>query len=177
MKYYSVDRRGVYADGGKIELTPNLAANGNEIVMHINNMYPAGFSRHGMQFFRDPPPQPQSPQDYNGVVLELLLEATRKAHYPDKPSRYQSMFASVTLEEALGFKSVHGKPTDPVYEVAPQGTVHRGDMAIYTFAPSAAGIDHRLHLYWRGETLQIPGHIPKWEYVLELPVAVGNRVG
>jgi hypothetical protein len=177
LKYYSVDRRRVYVEGGKIELTPNLASSGNEIVAHINQMYPAGFSRHGMQFFRDPLPQPQSPQDYNSAVLELLLETTRKAHYPDKPSRYQSMFACAALDEAIGFRSVHGKPENPVYELEPLGKVHRGDMAMYTFAPSAAGMDHRLHLYWRGETLQIPGHVPKWEYVLELPVAVGNKVG
>jgi hypothetical protein len=176
LNYYSVDRRGVYVEGGKIELMPNLAANGNDIVAHINERYPAGFSRHGMQFFRDPPPQPLPPRFYDSAVLELLLETTRKAHYPDKPCRYQSMFACALLEEALGFRRTNGKPSDPVYELEPLGKVHRGDMAIYTLAPSAAGIDHRVHLYWRGETLQIPGHVPQWEYVLELPVAVGTKI-
>jgi hypothetical protein len=177
LTYYSVDRRGVYVDGGKIELAPNLVVNSDEIFAHINKKFPEGYSRHGMQWFRDPPPD-NRPEDFrDSALLELLLEAMRKAYYPDKPSRYQSVFASVSLAEAFAFRSRHGKAADPVYELNPLGKVHRGDMAaIPNVNLSSAVMDLLLHRYWRGEPGNIPGQAPNWEYVLELPVAVCNKV-
>lgn len=175
MKYFSVDRRGVYVEGESIALASNADHQGNEIVAHISAMYPAGFSLHGAQFFRDPWLNP-TPQDYQSGVLELLLEAIRKAHYPTKPCRYQSMFACDSAEAAVQFRAQHGKPANPIHELHPQAEVHRGDMAIYTLTGTFASIDHRLHLYWQGKTLEVPGHQTNWEFVLPLPVRVGEKV-
>ncbi|WP_454740371.1 hypothetical protein [Cupriavidus necator] len=176
-KFYSVDRRGMCAPGRQLTLQPNAAANGNDILAHINDMHPNGFSAHGGQHFRDAHQWPLESPEYRSGILELLLEATRKAHYPSKPSRYQSMFAWDSLEVAAHFKASNGHPSYGIYELLPQARVHRGDMSIYTFGPTFAGVDHRLHLYWQGKTLEIPGYEPRWEHVIELPLLVGNKVG
>lgn len=175
MQYFSVDRRGVYVEGQDIVLALNNDPKGNEIVAHINDMYPSGFSPHGVLYFRDPGSN-ATPQEYQSGVLELLLEATRKAHYPRKPCRYQSMFATDSVEAAIQFRAQRGKPEHPIYELHPQPEIHRGDMGVYALGQTFASIDHRLHLYWQGKTLDIPGHQPQWEYVLPLPVRVGEKV-
>lgn len=187
MDYYSVDRRKVYVEGQLIVPEPGNEPNDNRIVAHINTMYPQGFSRHGVRYFRDAlPDRPfvdkpdymafACSEDYLSGIIELLLEATRKAHYPDKPCRYQSMFACASIEEAIEFRNTNGTQEDPIHALHPQAKVHRGDMSIYSVHGTFASIDHRLHLYWQGETLDLPNYAPKWEYVLELPVLVGTRV-
>lgn len=111
-------------------------------------------------------------------MLDLLLERTREAHFPDRPSRYKSVFAVETLDEALAFRASHGKPEHPVYELEPLGKTHRGDMSVYTYATpsSVAMLDYLMHLYWRGETLTAANYKTQWEHVLELPVAVVKKV-
>lgn len=180
MKYYSVDRRGVYAEGKRIMLEPNPDPGGNDIHAHINRMYPDGFSLHGAAHYRNVPPPARTAEEaqraYTSALLDYMLEACRKGHFPEKPSRYQSMFACESIEDAVRFRASHGKESDPIFELAPEAVVHRGDMALYTMAPTMAGLDHRLHLYWQGETLEISGHPTQWEHVLALPVSVGRRV-
>lgn len=175
MRFFSVARQGGYVEGRSIDLDPNADDLGNEVVAHLNTMYPAGFSFHGVRFFRDPW-QNRTPADFQSGTLELLLEATRKAYFPSKPSRYQSVFACDTVESAKAFKAQYGKLTDHIYELHPQAEVHRGDMSLYALKDSFACIDHRIHLYWKGETLKLPEHRPTWEYVAALPVLVGERV-
>lgn len=111
-------------------------------------------------------------------MLDLLLERTREAHFPDRPSRYQSVFAVESLDEALAFRANYGNAGHPVYELEPLGRTHRGDMAVYTATTpsSVAMLDHLMHLYWRGETLTTPNYKTQWEHVLELPVAVVKKV-
>nr|WP_145545162.1 hypothetical protein [Variovorax boronicumulans] len=176
MAYYSVDRRGAYAEGAELTLQLPLDAQGNLIVEHINTMYPNGFSRHGMQWFRDPGPTERKPDDTTSGVLELLLEAVRKAHYPDRPCRYQSVVAWNDEEAAHRFRAAHGKPDHPIHELHPLAGCHRGDMSLLVIGDSFAAIDHRMHLYWQGETLSHAGHVTTWEHLLPLPVRVGRRV-
>lgn len=175
MNYFSVDRRGIYIAGEAISLAVNAGHGGNEIKAHINQMYPEGFSRHGVQYFRDPWLE-RTPSDLQSGILELLLEGTRKAYYPEKACRYQSVFATDSIESAINFRTSHGKPEDSIHELHPQAEPHRGDMAIYSLNGTFASMDHRFHLYWQGKTLDILGHQPQWEYVLPLPVMIGDRV-
>jgi hypothetical protein len=178
MRYFSVDRQGSYAAGLIIALQQNQESQGNEIVEHIHRMYPAGFSRHGARYLRDVwPEMTLYDGNWNSGILELLLEGVRQAHYPNRPCRYQSMFAWDSLDSALSFREASGTETDGIYELQPKDGVHRGDMGIYSLRDSFACIDHRLHLYWQGKTLSsVPSHTPRWEYVLPLPVTVGQRV-
>jgi hypothetical protein len=211
LTYFSVDRRGFYVEGSNLELTHNVAAAPGDVMAHIGEMHPEGYSWHGLQYYRNAP-APHVSQDaplrfldaamqalqFHDVaqatqflssmraamthsrseMLDLLLERTREAHFTDKPSRYQSVFAVETLDEALAFRASHGNPAHPVYELEPLGKAHRGDMSVYTYATpsSVAMLDHWMHLYWRGETLTVPNYKTQWEHVLELPVAVVKKV-
>lgn len=176
VEYFTVDRRGFLSEGARIILEPNGPAGDNEIIQHIGAMFPEGFSRHGMQYFRDGLPPNITQQDYRSGVVELLLEGTRRAHYPEKPSRYQSLFAFESLDAARSFRAAMGMPPNPIFSLHAGGRVHRGDMALYSLTDSWAAIDHRLHLYWQGKTLTQPGYTPKWECLLELPIVVGEKV-
>jgi hypothetical protein len=174
MEFFSVDRRNVYTTGSLQQLEPNKP-HANDVEAHINCRYPAGFSRHGVQYFRDAW-QPQTETDFRSGYIELLLEATRHAHYPDKPSRFASMFAVDSADTALQFRASHGKPSDGVFALEPQGAVHRGDMRLLAFGGTFGVTDHKMHLYWQGKTLHIDGYVPAWEYVLLLPVLIGKRL-
>ncbi|MBB2984461.1 DUF2441 domain-containing protein [Paraburkholderia tropica] len=176
MDYFSVDRRNAYRLSEPISLETNRPPR-NEIEAHIFSQFPNGFSRHGAQFFRDAPAQPQTPDDVNSGYIELLLELIRRAHYPDKPSRYVSMFATDALERAQQFRATNGHPSHGIYVLRTDGAVHRGDMHLLKFEQSVAATEHRLHLYWQGRTFDgVPNHVAFWEYVLALPVQVAEKV-
>jgi hypothetical protein len=149
----------------------------NEIVMHIKDRYPAGLSAHGYQYFGS---ADILLDRFNlatpGALIELMLEAVRHAHYPQKPCRYQSVFAWNSIDECLKFRMTHGDGANPVYELHPERAPHRGDMSIYGIAGTTASLDMRLHMYWRGETLNNPAHTPTWETVIPLPAKVGKQV-
>ncbi|AIO32715.1 hypothetical protein DM39_1745 [Burkholderia cenocepacia] len=49
-------------------------------------------------------------------------------------------------------------------------------MSLIAFGETFAATDHKMHLYWQGGTLTIPGYETEWEYLLELPVLVGKQV-
>lgn len=83
------------------------------------------------------------------------------------------MFGFETIEDALRFRK---KESDGIFELMTEGNVHRGDMTVYTLAPTMAEIDARLHIYWEGKQIDMPGHQSIWENVLALPVMVGKRV-
>lgn len=173
-KYYSVDRRGVYFEGRALTLAPNETA-ANDVESHVHQRYPQGFSRHGIQYFRDAW-IPGTFEDWRGGMIEQLLEATRLAHYPDRPGRFQSVFATDSLDWAKNFRETHGRPEHGVYEIQPQNKVHRGDMGLLAVGNTFATTDHKMHLYWQGKTLELAGYSPFWEYVIELPALVAGRV-
>lgn len=175
-KYFSVDRRNQYAEGKLVSLRtePNPSP---ELHAHIGQLFPEGLSQHGNTYFGHPQPLAiLSLTDRNSLLLEMLLEGTRKAYFPDKPSRYQSMYAFDSLDEALAFRQSHSHPGAHIYELEPQARVHRGDMAIYRINLRVAEIDQSMHLYWQGKTRDTDGHRSEWEHVLELPVLIGRRV-
>lgn len=95
MTYYSVDRHGACAAGKHFHLDPcGVPARNATAVDHINTLYPDGFSPHGAMYYRDAIDNLATTvgdftcsADYLSALIELLLETTRQAHYPHKPSQ------------------------------------------------------------------------------------------
>lgn len=187
MIYYSVDRHGTCAEGKECQLEPyeDRTEPLQGIGEHIRAMCPEGYSVHGKRYYshggRNEPSCGSYRQDYTcspyykDALLELLAELVRQAHYRDKPSRFQSMFAWDSLANAKTWQSNHA-PGSPIYELIPTQRVHRGDMALLTLGGTMARINMQLHLYWQGNTLVSSDHSPTWEYLLEHPVRVGVLV-
>lgn len=103
-------------------------------------------------------------------MLELLYEQVRRAAYPDRPSRIQSIFALETLSEACQFQSQYGG--DAIYKVSAD-VIFRGDMNLLHGGNSNLVTSWFAHQYWKGES---GPETPFWEWLLKCPVDVGERV-
>lgn len=84
-----------------------------ELTSHVRSLFPDGLSHHGLGhfFYQDPCfPEPGTPltRERLGAMrsqsIELLWEYVRRAMWPSRPSRMQSVFASPTRADAETFR-------------------------------------------------------------------------
>lgn len=166
---YTVDRRRTLTPNSVVELQHHTDVQPAVLQAHVDNWFPDGVSQHG-----------------NGYLLsgnqlavqvspniELLWEYVRRSRYPDRPSRFQSLFACPTSEDARRWRTRFGQPDDPIYEVEAE-TGLRADMNLLTAGNSILVTSYIAELYWTGESL--PEGTPTWEWLLPLPVAVRGVV-
>jgi hypothetical protein len=103
--------------------------------------------------------------------IDLLFEFIRRVEFPTCPSRYQSIFACESLEDAQAFRDEH-RAGAAIWEV--EGKVaFRADHQLLDLSGTAMDVVERARRYWRGE----PGGSPEWELLLKPPVTVVRRVG
>jgi Protein of unknown function (DUF2441) len=181
-KYFSVDRRGFYRAGGRLDLfrenplkhsflsvqkhiTPTNLAN------HLRKLFPNGLSLHGWDHMT----RHQDWTDYStsnsyanyDITLELLLEYVRRSMFPQRPSRMQCYFAFDSLEGAKGFRA--GEQS--IFRLRSE-KVLRLDQGWLTYGDQSVVASYCAHNYWSGTATTEP----KWEYVLVPPVEVLERV-
>lgn len=101
----------------------------------------------------------------------MILENVRKAYYPSLPSRYQSIFASASIEEAKMFRQKFGCPEDRIYEVTATECTRVDMNYIYLGTQNIAG-SFFAHQYWSGKATKYPF----FEYVVKLPAAISKEV-
>jgi hypothetical protein len=106
-------------------------------------------------------------------LIELLIEYVRRSFYPEKPSRFQSVFAFDNYEQAKDFKYRFSddKSKGSIWEVE-ANNILKADMNLLSLGNSLLEADYLAHLYWKGETI---GN-PYWEYLLVPPVKVIRKV-
>ncbi|VVY30221.1 Uncharacterised protein [Escherichia coli] len=161
-----------------------------ELADFLNQMYPDGLSNHGRNYLYNPGPIMDGGDD-NGegkaLLIGLVFELVRRSHFPEKPSRYQSLFACEQLNEVKQFRALLAKErgdenilTAPIYEVLSWEPVHRGDMNLLNGNCPVLELYHRAHLYWSGEPAPVKKgkeeEKPFWELLIPLPVVFGHRV-
>jgi len=185
MKFYSVDRGRKYASGKTLELQPFRFWSRSNTIGHIQAHSPLldyaqtkfsnGISQFGLNYSSM---VDSRVCDNNSLNIDLLLELTRLAYFPQKPSRLQSIFACETLKEAAHFRGESKISVDtPIYEInCEKSIVHRGDMALFWTGCTAIEVEYRLHLYWEGKTDTTLVREAKWEIVIPLPVQIGQKV-
>ncbi|WP_410686116.1 DUF2441 domain-containing protein [Citrobacter braakii] len=121
------------------------------------------------------------------LLIGLVFELVRRSHFPEKPSRYQSLFACEQLNEVKQFRALLAEErgdenilTAPIYEVLSWEPVHRGDMNLLNGNCPVLELYHRAHLYWSGEPAPVKKgkeeEKPFWELLIPLPVVFGHRV-
>ncbi len=172
--FYSVDRRGRLVAGQQATLAKYSDVTPKELSDHVNELFPDGVSPHGSQYLLSPP----GPGERNALTsrIEGYTEAVRRAHYPDRPSRFVSMFGSKTLEEALVFRQGFGAPTHPIYEVECERWFE-ADMHLLESGESILMQSHYAHCYWAQRPgAPLPCRPPLWEVLLPLPLTVLRRV-
>lgn len=137
--------------------------------------YAGGLSRHGKRYVLD-----ANIRIYNNASAqcEVIFELYRRAHYPEKPSRFLSMFGCETIKEAAYFRGQSQCGIDtPIFKVHTESTYHRADMNLLSTNCSLFDMDFRAELYWSGITAEMhDGYKPFWEVIIPLPVTIGEQV-
>jgi len=108
------------------------------------------------------------------ATIEILFEYVRRSCFPDKPSRFTSVFAWETLDQARAFRKRYGE--GPIWEVECDERPFRADMNLVTLGKSVLTLSYSAHRYWSG----LPGINadvpPWWEVLLTPPVRVLQQV-
>ncbi|EBP3802810.1 DUF2441 domain-containing protein [Salmonella enterica subsp. enterica] len=179
--YYTADTQRTLRPFCKIGMQ-NYKPEKEELANFLNQLFPKGISCHGYNYIYNPEPE-MSKNDINSLSLlvGLIWELVRLAHFPDKPSRYQCLFATESVEDAMAFiKSQDyrdGTDGAPIYEVVTTASVHRGDMRLLNADCSVLELYRRAFLYWSGKTEFIDDEFPVlWEILVPLPSIIGKRV-
>ncbi|MGL4722966.1 MAG: hypothetical protein ACRCWW_00410 [Scandinavium sp.] len=168
--FYTLDRRGVLRENESFQLNITPAAN-----PHQNPVYANGLSNHGLAYHLEF--GIHNPANNASGAIEYSLELVRQLHFPQKPSRLQSMFACEELDHAKHFRGMsQSKVSSPIFEVTTDD-YHRGDMNIFNAGCNMAEFHRRLIAYWKGDTFMLsPEYVPFWEVVILLPVTIGRQV-
>jgi hypothetical protein len=127
MILYTVDRTSKLAENMQIALTRYNDVSPQELQLHVDELFPEGFSVHGERYFL------KNSSNSNSINpnIELIFEIVRQAHYEDKPSRFQSFFATETVEDAKKFSSKFGTDNDLVFKIECE-CYFKADMSLLT---------------------------------------------
>jgi transcriptional regulator with XRE-family HTH domain len=137
---------------------------------HLLALFPEGLTWHGLGylFWQNTPvfPTPEMPATFDDMRshgIDLVAEFIRRAAYPTRPSRYQTVFAWETEEMARRF----AEPDALIWEVDGE-CIFKADMN-WLGMRTALETSHTLHRYWSGEP---KSDKPTWECFLRPPVTV-----
>lgn len=143
-------------DGFEHGLIPELESVA-ELRTHARYLFPDGVLRHGTGHML---------HDSREGIIESFFEYVRRAGYPDRPSRFQSVFAFDGPQALMEFAKTHQGMGD-LWEVRAD-TFFRADMSWLTVQGALMQWSYRADSYWQGKSSEIP----QWEYLLEPPVTV-----
>lgn len=187
--FYTVDRVGTLQAGVTVDLDQDYAQNRfhtapngptrQELETHLSGLYPDGLSKHGKFYLLDhvqanetwaAPPHvtrmvPISP------MIELIYELVRRNDFPTRPSRYASMFALETADDAIHFRSARGWQ-GRLFKVE-SASAFRADMNQLQIGASSIVALLQAKKYWEGAA----SAAPQWEFLLQGPIRVLQEVG
>lgn len=169
MRLYTVDRGRRLREGYVCELTEHSDISPPEISDLANELCPGGVSFHGELYLLR--------SDQSTVVTdantEIIFEWVRRAKYPHRPSRFQSLFAVADLESAMDFMRQTNAGVSPIFEIDPD-YAFSADMRLLNPHQTSIVKSHFADLYWRGKPF--PEGAPFWEWLVPCPVVVGRQV-
>lgn len=168
-RLFHVDRRGDLAPGDEIVRETVPAGTVEERAL-LAAVFDGGVAPHGrhyceMDLYAD---------DVDALwdaTTELLFELVRRERFPWRPSRFRSVFAFASREDAVRFVARYGEEPATVFEVSGV-PAFSADMRMVD-APTVPGGVRRAHYYWEGLTDRDD---PLWEVLVEPPVTVERTV-
>lgn len=180
-EFFTVDRNGSCAPGSVIKLIPphynfahlhnkNLETS-DEIAQTISALFPDGVSPHGHRYLFERHNYVQNMAIPVSPAIELISELVRRAEFPNRPSRFTSLFGTETLEVAQTFRSKNGQPHHRIFRVSCENSF-RADMCLLSLGASNASSLNLARKFWRGEGSQNP----HWECLLVPPIAIIEQV-
>jgi hypothetical protein len=147
-----------------------------EINKVVEKYFPDGISNHGNHYLSE---KIRYWHDYESndrflpctLTIEMVFELVRRSGYPHLPSRFQSLFAFETLQEAQKFQTEYSKSESKIYLIEADN-YSKHDMSLLTIGfNSIIGITLG-EKYWNGGQSEHP----VWEVLLKLPVTIINEV-
>lgn len=177
--YFHVDRLCRLSSGQIITSSKEATDHQTPRAQMMQDLFPNGVSRHGVEYFIESG-HAQPNADTNGMI-EMIAELMRRLKYPQRPSRFQSLFAWQTLEDAHRFagpsklpRPDNANPAFAVWEVDTMGPgeTFASDMKLLSLG--ACWLDAFIHIdaYWH----QDYSSDPFVEVLLPLPVRVIRQV-
>lgn len=144
-----------------------------DLEAYVRDLFPAGLSIHGKQYLldqclvvNDPVGKPLSVCPVM-PVMELVSELVRRTSFPGLPSRFTSVFAWDTKEEAATFRASHCGGAGSICRVS--GKVgFRGDMNLLLLGGTILGSWLYATKYWSSARTATP----RVECLLLSPVTV-----
>jgi hypothetical protein len=166
-RFYHLDRRGRLTDGVVAELVCHQDVQPPALQDHLNALLPEGVTEHGHQYLVGaqvigPTQEP---------AIELMFEYVRRAAFPDRPSRFQSVFGFVNLDDARRFRSDMKAYSAHIWEIEADNAFRADMNYLKLVGASALIVSYFAHRYWSGES-SAPESAPepRWEYLLTPPV-------
>lgn len=164
--FYHLDRRNSLEPGRTLELEPADSPEDSP----VGELFPGGLTSHGQHYCR----QDLYAEDDDGlwdVSCELLFELVRIARFPERPSRFQSVFGFEALRDLERFVDTYVDPPYTIWRVSADRSFS-GDMKLVDVEDIVHG-SRQADYYWRGRTYV---DRPLWEVLLVPPVEVVERV-
>lgn len=165
-QFYSLDRLGTLSEDLEIRLTRYNDINPAELQQHVDLLFPDGLSRQEEQYFLKNNSSPR----FSAPAIEMLFEYVRRACFPDRPSRFQSMFAFEFLNEAIEIKARYGNDQGTIWQIE-SNEYFKADMGLLIFGNTILVHSYLAHNYWKGKA----GQNPIWEVLIINPIRVIKR--
>ncbi|MFF2113617.1 DUF2441 domain-containing protein [Rhodococcus koreensis] len=167
-RFYTVDRRGTLHEGQTLGLTRYDDVTPAVLQQHLDVLFPDGVAAHGANNFVSADARFQ----VTDHVIELAWENVRRAHFPTAPSRFQSVFAVDSLDEARAFRTAFDPTgTAKIWRLETEHDGFRVNMELLRTHVSALMSSHHAHCYWsqKSPDYEVP---VTWEVLLTPPVQV-----
>ena len=134
--------------------------------------FPSGITKHGEIYLFS---QIQNNQIGSMQFIEAVFELIRRAEFPEKPSRFQSIYGCETIEEAKAFRDKYpqynGKQSSTIWEVeCAKG--YKVDMNWLNTGNTFLDSILLAKKYWGG----VPSLTPMWEILMCPPVRCLRKV-
>ncbi|NVM64971.1 hypothetical protein FHW88_003260 [Mucilaginibacter sp. SG538B] len=185
MKFFTVDRAKTLNEGLTISLTnqdpyniklwsvDNLLEEGS-LRKHIQRLYPEGLSHHGWYYLNQRHTHGTHPNftHHMPIITEANIEHVRQAYFGSLTSRFQSIFACDSIEDAKKLRTQFRSEDSPIFELKTDN-FQKCDMNWLFFGTQNITSSYLAHQYWEGK--ESPN--PFWEYCIKLPVIIGDRIG
>ena len=141
----------------------------------VETLYPMGLSGHGRTYLHNRHHFLYDDNKNSYVsympMIETTFELVRLWKFPDRPSRFTSMFGSLTITDAEKFKSEYCGGVGDIYKVSTD-SFFKADMKLLYTGASFSGNINLATKYWNGES----SADPYFEILMNSPVTIISKV-
>jgi hypothetical protein len=144
--------------------------NKSDAIKTVKRLHPKGISNHGIRcFFMEKANTKEQLINRLGPMTENLFELVRRAEFPDKPSRMESIFCWPSLKDAEVFRAEEGRGI--IFQVSSE-KAFIADQNLIKLSGTIIGSNELARKYWSGEHSQNP----MLEALIPLPQLIDNAI-